>query len=180
MLGRATNIRARVRVSIVVAGLLVGAVNLAHCQVRLVGPPSAASPSVAESPRNNPFRTTAQAQQAQFQIAPQIPPATEELAMPGSRGNGPVMSTDAGGLEPLPAGAESYTPMEITGPAGEPIYYDESTGGPFGPLEEMVVDGPPAVMYSTNDWFRRGIWYSQQDIVVLLRTDVKDVRFAAD
>ncbi len=161
----------------VVAGVLVGVVSLAQGQVRFAGPAADASPIRLEPPRNNPFRTTVQAEQVQFQLAPEIPPATEELARPGSRGNGPVISSEPGVLEPIPAGTESYEPMDLTGSAGAPVYFDESTGAP---LEEMVVDGPPAAVYSSNDWFRRGIWYSQQDIVALLRTDVKNVYIATD
>ena len=48
------------------------------------------------------------------------------------------------------------------------------------PLEEAYAEAPGAVFYSTNDWFRRGYWYSQQDIVVLLRTDLKNMNITAN
>ena len=28
-----------------------------------------------------------------------------------------------------------------------------------------------AMVYSTNAWFRRGFWYSQADVVAMLRTE---------
>lgn len=67
--------------------------------------------------------------------------------------------------------------MTLAGPDGVTMYGDEFMGVP---LEEGLIEDPAVPVYSTNEWFRRGYWYSQQDIVVLLRTDVKNVWMSAD
>lgn len=58
----------------------------------------------------------------------------------------------------------------------DPIF---DTGQPYDlPIGDIVPDATE--VYSTNKWFRGGTWYSRQEFMMLLRTDLSPTHLAVD
>ncbi len=173
---RATYNRARIRVLMVLACLFCSSAAAVQGQVRFASPPDNAMVANGSPVRVNPFRTPQDVQQVQFeQIPPQVPSPADEAAL--SAGSSPsILSPPDVSGESVPPGAAAYD-LQLASPDGTLMYTDEFIGAP---LEDSLAAEAPAMVYSTNEWFRRGYWYSQQDIVAMLRTDVKNVYFSTD
>lgn len=127
-----------------------------------------------DSGRQNPFRGDQQvrpAAYAQPQFSPQVPSAADEAS---SVMSGPVQS--------VPSVVESEgSYVELPAPGGyEPAPLNEFGEFVDAPYEQMAVDPSAAVVFSTNDTFRRGYWYSQQDVVLLLRTELEETLLSSD
>ena len=96
----------------------------------------------------------------------------------------------------LPEPSAELSPLAtemIDPPASDPTSVDGSDGLPFDqePLFEGSVEDEelgtltnigdePVPVWSTNDWFRTGFWYTEQHVKLLLRTDVPDVVFGGE
>ena len=153
-------------------------------QVRFSGAVSDADQAGATSvERQNPFRTQPPIQQAQFQaLPPQVPDAANEAAGPGAqratpRGTSGPATTDQSAGDP-------NEPAEAIGP-GQPV---QPIPMPADSIDDMIessfdpgyIEQDSTEFYSTNNTFRRGYWYTQQEFVALLRTEGEDVPISAD
>jgi hypothetical protein len=146
-------------------------------QLRFAGPSNQA-PAPAEHSAG--FRSEESIRQAQFQpvppagLAPQLPSAADEIdlapAPPSTAGRVPAGETGGGQMlaEEIPA-PMTAGPVEMT--------WQENWGDAFNP---ELMQQEQAAMYSTSDWFRRGFWYSQADVVAMLRTESQIVHISAD
>ena len=135
-----------------------------------------------------------------------IPPAateTTEFAIPSASDQmGPI--TDPAMTPPAPAAeivagevlGQSATPEMLppmqsvveypveSGPISqEPLpiadSFDLGAGQAYDmPIGDMIPS--EAEVYSTSNWFRGGRWYSSQEVVLLLRSDLPNVHLAAD
>ncbi|MDG2380670.1 MAG: hypothetical protein P8N76_03275 [Pirellulaceae bacterium] len=136
---------------------------------------------VSDAGRPNPFRTDRSIQQAQFQeLPPQVPDAVNEAAAP----NAVKPNTRV-----APPAADPKVGGEVIAP--EPIRPGASAGAtrpPKATVDEMIdatfdptyVEQDAVEFYSTNNTYRRGYWYSQQEFVALLRTEGEDVPISSD
>ena len=96
--------------------------------------------------------------------------------------------------KPGPSGNQSVARASFEFPSGQPVYGDAivhesfvadpgailDAGQPYDMPIGDVIPADAAETYSTNNWFRGGRWYSQQDFVLLLRTDMPPVHIAAE
>ncbi|MCP4194564.1 MAG: hypothetical protein GY768_28485 [Planctomycetaceae bacterium] len=138
---------------------------------------------VSDAGRPNPFRTDRSIQQVQFQeLPPQVPDAVNEAAAPNvAKPNTRVMPPAAAsqGAAAASQGAGEAISPGASKPAVLPpkATVDELVDATFDPsyIEQDAVE-----FYSTNNTFRRGYWYSQQEFVALLRTEGEDVPVSAD
>jgi hypothetical protein len=89
--------------------------------------------------------------------------------------------------ESSPAPTAEQLPAQTTGDSSEHGYplpddalvYNGGLGHGYDmPIDEVMERG--AEVHSTNNWFRGGRWYSQQEFVLLLRTDLPPVHAAID
>jgi hypothetical protein len=152
------------------------------------------SAALAENPLlENPFRLQlskpANAQDTRpdgpMPILQNIQPA-QFTEIPGPTGEADLPLPGA----PVPGSTVDSTPGQP--PAGEGPGASDVVDELESPLEMMPVDGEiggpwdypmetdAPLLYSSNSWFRRGYWYSQQEGVMLLRTKIEDVLIAAD
>ena len=73
----------------------------------------------------------------------------------------------------------SAPPIADGASVGE-VIFDPGYGQAYDiPLND-VIPQQAAETYSTNDWFRNGDWYSRQELVMLLRTDLPLQHLATD
>ncbi len=92
----------------------------------------------------------------------------------------PPTSIPAESIQSGPATTDSPHVWTEQGP-WEEFSGDVSSFQPLGePFETHFEEDTSDLVYSTNDLYRRGFWYSQQDLVVLLRTETKDIIIGAD
>ena len=170
---------ARINRGLVTAIVCISLSSPIVAQIKFAGGEQSATGDVAvrqtistTSQRGNPFRGSANVQPAQFQeIAPVIPDAASEADPPSA---GPVELKAANGDDPAPE------------PIGEGVVISEGLPGeiPYdvveSPFDPNIVADESSMLYSTNNWFRRGIWYTQQSVVALLRTEGEEVVVSAD
>ncbi len=100
-------------------------------------------------------------------VPSQLLPSPEQEANPSPEG--PLSPTAPAPTAPAEAGGDSSPPADsqlLTTP-GDGVF-------------EQVDQQRLPIFYSTNDWFRRGIWYGQSDVVALLRTGTTDITLAVD
>lgn len=101
-----------------------------------------------------------------------IPPPADEAS--------PTLGSAATASDPpfsseLPALDAAYQE-----PSGE-LMVSGSAGDHYGmPVDHVIVPDDVAPVFSTNNWFRGGYWYSQQEFMMLLRTDLELVHVATD
>jgi len=108
-----------------------------------------------------------------LQLAPLVPSAAAEASTGTSAGP----SVTSG--EPVAPGsivAESDANMSQSVPMES--LTDESYLGM--PMEEAFIEQNSAVTFSTGNWFRRGMWYSQQDLTLLIRSEFDKTVISAD
>jgi hypothetical protein len=100
-----------------------------------------------------------------------LPPAPPSVAQPEV--------IQPGIAQPMPA------PVELQG-ASEWIEYPGDGAmimpgpGLGNPYAAEIMPQQEPILYSTNDWFRTGFWYSQQDLSVMLRTATSNIVISAD
>ncbi len=178
MLGTASRKNGRFIVMLMVTWSVTA--SLASAQLRYVddGVEYAQPPSTSGQ---NLFGNERTIQQVQFQdLPPIVPGAVDEADTSGdlsspSAGNGAAMGSEPGGAEDLPPAPIAY---------GD--YMDEDVDG-LTPIDEVwhepfdpSIHDEAAFVYSTNSHFRRGFWYSQAEMVAMLRTELDDVPISAD
>ena len=76
------------------------------------------------------------------------------------------------------AGGGAIAGPELSGPMGE--YVGPPIGEFTSEFAPVVTEEDSALLYSSSSWFRRGFWYSQQDFVMMLRTQVEEIFIASD
>lgn len=174
------------RVAVVTCLLALSATG-AQAQLRFAAPSN--HEDAGELPDAS-FRTPEDVSQVQFQpinpaveaaapIDPAVPMPTSEAALGLQsvqvNASGEVIDAglpvDGAMMETLPPNS-----MDFATPYGEPVEMGAPALTAFDP--SMVEQA--AIMYSTNAWFRRGFWYSQQDVMLLLRSEGQDVHISAD
>ena len=100
-----------------------------------------------------------------------LPPATAQQSQPNAdRGSVDTVSFEVPVEQPVFQDTFVSDPGAILD-AGQP--YDI-------PVSDVIVEEGAAETYSTNNWFRGGRWYSQQDFVLLLRADLPTVHLAVE
>ncbi len=93
---------------------------------------------------------------------------------------------------PMPTASSSLAPSEPTTrsldmPFSDPVQvgpdlaFDGDVIDPYDfPVEEAFVGNDVAEVFSTNNWFQGGYWYSTQEFVMLLRDNIPLIHIAAD
>jgi len=146
--------------------LFVGLSPLTHGQETSPNPTPPVTETV-ETPLNR-FRNPGAIEQVQFQELPPLAPKAE------SEGK----SADATTGDDLVPTEPIETSDEVTGDTeSEPMLVDEILEGPF---DGSFIEQDATLFYSSNNTFRRGLWYSKAEFVVLLRTEGQDVPISAD
>lgn len=93
-----------------------------------------------------------------------------------------------GDMNAAPAPTFADAPAEypatdtFTQPASTEMILDGGTGmgQPYDiPVSDVIAE-EAAEVYSTNNWFRGGTWYSEQEVVMLLRADLPNVHIAVE
>lgn len=108
-------------------------------------------------------------QQVQFDdLVPLVPDAKAEADVTGGDALALPQPDELPSLEEEPAAASVLDMEAMT----ENHQFDM-------PITD-VFEGVGAEVYSTNDWFRGGQWYSKQQLVMLLRTKISLVHMAVD
>lgn len=109
---------------------------------------------------------------AQVDVPETLPPSAADEAL-----------TTGADLPPAPP-IQSPAPADQAVLPAEPVPMSEGsiTMGPGfeQPIDSMLVEGGPPLMYSSGSWFRRGYWYSHADMTFILRTGITPIVFAAD
>ena len=108
-----------------------------------------------------------------------VPPATEEsmpeFSLPGTPVDVLPDLMDESSLGTIPDVEFDEGPPS---PAKGDL--DATIGQPFDlPVSDVLIDEGVEV-FSTNNWFRGGRWYSQQEFVMMLRTGLNPVHVAID
>lgn len=120
-----------------------------------------------ETPLNS-SRNPDAIEQVQFQELPPLAPTAE------SEGKSAEATT---GDDLMPTEPIQTSDDAAGGTESEPMLVDEILEGPF---DGSYVEQDATLFYSSNNTFRRGLWYSKAEFVALLRTEGQDVPIAAD
>lgn len=137
--------------------------------------------------RQNPFRdsrdTDAQMQDAAVhsaQFNELIPNAADEAEFGSTIVSGATMSDGANG--PMTSTPSDSGNGIITGPEfpGDPMDMMGQTIEYTSEFDPSMTGTDSALLHSSSSWFRRGFWYSQQEFVMMLRSQVEEVFIASD
>lgn|GEM_PF-2904704 len=157
-----------------------------------------AGSAVAQAPRAGSravAATGAQVQAAQFEEIVPAPAAELNVAPSLNQAIGEVVAESGGVVESAPLVQGQMIEGEILGaPVVEspPIFESQPTmespvvldpifdsGQAYDlPIGDVIPEA--AEVYSTNNWFRGGTWYSKQEFMMLLRTDLSPTHLAVD
>lgn len=182
---RASEITVRVRVIAVAACAWAIGTSPSSAQLRFAGPSNQGTVAVTSESAES-FVSPAQFRPpvgGSVEFAPQPPLAADELSLDGDLPPAPPMvgqpeAIQPGMVQPMPGPGGMTDASEWTTypEAGEPIMMGPGLGDPLG--AQFAPEEP--ILYSTNAWFRTGFWYSQQDLVLLLRTETSDIVISSD
>ena len=144
-------------------------------------------------PRNNPprFSNAGREPQTVQTSAGLRPQPAAQLASAEDMGVIPDAIIDA---LPAPVSELSTTGTDIS--SGLPVQHPMPVDGQViegQMIDGQVFDGPimegpaaaaiqehPTAIFSTNDWFRSGFWYTEQSVKLLLKTDIPAVVFGGE
>ena len=173
MLGTASRVNGRFIVTMLATWSVTASLATAQLRYADGGGEFAQPPTISQQ---NPFRNGRPIHQAQFQeVPPLVPGAASEADATADLNSQGAGNTNAGSAAD---NAEDLPPA--------PIPYDDVVDGitPIDeiwdePFENSFHDESPFV-YSTNNHYRRGFWYSQAEVVAMLRTELDDIPISAD
>ncbi|MCA9198198.1 MAG: BBP7 family outer membrane beta-barrel protein [Planctomycetales bacterium] len=135
-----------------------------------------------------PLIQDSQVQPSQFtDLDPQVPSALSEgsLVVPNASPSlpPPVSPELSSALNSVTGGGEYAESLPVTDAIsaypGDETMVPMSDGFVSQFEAPLPTTGSP-MFFSTGDWFRRGIWYSQTEAVMLLKTEVTDLLYGAD
>ena len=182
---KANQLRSLLAICSAAAACCLGWMDNATAQLSNAAPHSIYNPyPVNQNPFRNPANSENSVSDAAVhtaQFSEMIPDAVDEAGLgatvePGeASGSGPMFS--------VPGGAESLTvDGTMTGPE-LPNMEAVDYGNSFEYVSEFdpsVTGEDSALLFSSSSWFRRGLWYSQQEFVMMFRGQVDEVLFGVD
>ena len=119
---------------------------------------------------------------AQFEdVMEAIPSASTEGSLEGAMPDSSSQSLGDPVMQPEMESVLPGPPMSADGtmPMAESVL-TETYGQPYDiPLGDVIPGEDPEI-YSTNNWFRGGRWYSKQEFMMMLRTDTPLVHIGVD
>ena len=119
----------------------------------------------------------AEVQPAQF--SEMVPNAVDEASLGASVLSDNSKPDTAGAVTGNSStGPETMPGPELNGPSGE--YIGQPIGEFVSEFAPVITEEDSALLYSSSSWFRRGVWYSQQDFVMMVRGQVEEILVAVD
>ena len=182
----ATSYLRRWRFVIATMSLLAVPATPSFAQLRFAGPANQADTgsvaTTASSVSRAQFQPVENPPASGLELAPMVPPPGSEASLNAVAGNGDLPpAPPLGQSEGLPPGSVMQSmPTEVAPEWSQPAMLEPSITESFASdYDSQMIQGGTDT-YSTRNWFRRGRWYSQQDLVVLMRTDIYSIVFSAD
>ena len=177
----ATTFLTRWRTLIATTCLLAVPATPSFAQLRFAGPANQAELSAVDAVSPAQFQPIESPSSGGMELAPLVPPPGDEASIAAQPADGEMPpAPPAGTISTLPGGEVLPAPVGVAPEWEQPPMLGPSiTEGFEGEYGSQLFDGGVET-YSTRNWFRRGRWYSQQDIVVLMRTDIYNIVFSGD